>query len=101
MFQFQLKDPNIFVGTLKGYPEVDSIKEMLLKKKIKQAYLMPFMSMAGHHAKNDMAGDGDHSWKSILEKSGIECVPVLKGTAEYESFVEIWTDHIGGSLNHF
>jgi sirohydrochlorin cobaltochelatase len=101
MFQLQLKDPNIFVGTVEGYPEVDVIKEMLLKKKIKKAYLMPFMSVAGDHAKNDMAGDEDDSWKSILTQAGIQCVPILKGTAEYDSFVNIWVSHISGPISHF
>jgi sirohydrochlorin cobaltochelatase len=101
MFQLQLKDPYIFVGTVEGYPEVDVIKEMLLKKKIKKAYLMPFMSVAGDHAKNDMAGDEDDSWKSILTQAGIQCVPILKGTAEYDSFVDIWLSHIRGPLSHF
>jgi len=101
MFQLQLKDPNIFVGTVEGYPEVDLIKDMLLKKKIKKAYLMPFMSVAGDHAKNDMAGDDDDSWKSVLTKAGIQCIPILKGTAEYEPFVDIWVDHLGGPLSHF
>ncbi len=101
MFQLQLKDPNIFVGTVEGYPEVDIIKELLLKKKIKKAYLMPFMSVAGDHAKNDMAGDEDDSWKSVLTKAGITCVPILKGTAEYDSFVDIWVSHIRGPLSHF
>jgi len=101
MFQLQLKDPNIFVGTVEGYPEVDLIMELLHKKKIKKAYLMPFMSVAGDHAKNDMAGDEDDSWKSILTKAGIQCVPILKGTAEYDDFVAIWVDHIGGPLGHF
>ncbi len=101
MFQLQLKDPNIFVGTVEGYPEVDIIKKMLLKKKIKKAYLMPFMSVAGDHAKNDMAGDEDDSWKSILTKAGIQCVPILKGTAEYDSFVDIWVSHIRDILSHF
>jgi len=101
MFQLQLKDPNIFVGTVEGYPEVDIIKKMILKKKIKKAYLMPFMSVAGDHAKNDMAGDEDDSWKSFLTKAGIECVPILKGTAEYDSFVDIWVSHIGDILSHF
>jgi sirohydrochlorin cobaltochelatase len=101
MFQIQLEDPNVFVGTVEGYPEVDVIKEMLLKKKIKKAYLMPFMSVAGDHAKNDMAGDEKDSWKSILTKAGIQCVPILKGTAEYDSFVDIWVSHISGTLSHF
>jgi len=101
MFQLQLRDPNIFVGTVEGYPGVDLIKELLLKKKIKKAYLMPFMSVAGDHAKNDMAGDEDDSWKSILTKAGIQCVPILKGTAEYDVFVDMWIDHLGGPLSHF
>ena len=101
MFQLQLKDPNIFVGTVEGYPEVGDIKDLLLKKKIKKAYLMPFMSVAGDHAKNDMASDEDDSWKSIFSKAGIQCVPILKGTAEYDIFVDMWVDHLGGPLSHF
>ena len=101
MFQLQLKDPNIFVGTVEGYPEIDLIKELLLKKKIKKAYLLPFMSVAGDHAKNDMAGDEEDSWLSILTNAGINCVSVLKGTAEFVEFVDIWVDHVGGPLSHF
>jgi sirohydrochlorin cobaltochelatase len=101
MFQLQLKDPNIFVGTVEGYPDVDLIKELVLKKNIKKAYLMPFMSVAGDHAKNDMAGDEADSWKSIFTKAGIQCVPILKGTAEYDVFVDMWVDHLRGPLSHF
>lgn len=101
MFQLQLKDPNVFVGTVEGYPEVDLILDLLKRKKIKKAYLMPFMSVAGDHAKNDMAGDEDDSWKSILTKQGITCVPLLKGTAEFDAFVDIWVEHIKVPLAHF
>ena len=101
MFQLQLKDPNIFVGTVEGYPDVDLIKELLLKKKIKKAYLMPFMSVAGDHAKNDMAGDEDDSWKTIITNAGIQCVPIPKGAAEYDVFVDMWVDHLKGPLSHF
>mgnify|MGYP001823162695 CR=1 FL=1 len=101
MYQLLLRDPHIFVGTVEGYPEVDLIKDLLVKKKIKKAYLMPFMSVAGDHAKNDMAGEEEDSWKSILTKAGIECVPILKGTAEFDPFVDIWVDHINGPLSHF
>jgi sirohydrochlorin cobaltochelatase len=101
MFQLQLEDPNIFVGTVEGYPRVDLIKALLLKKKIKKIYLMPFMSVAGDHAKNDMAGGEDDSWVSIFTKAGIQCVPILKGTAEYDAFVDMWVDHLKGPLSHF
>ncbi|BBO70305.1 sirohydrochlorin cobaltochelatase CbiKP [Desulfosarcina alkanivorans] len=101
MFQLQLTDSNIFVGTVEGYPDVELIKKMILKKKIKTAYLLPFMSVAGDHAKNDMAGDEPDSWKSIFTQAGIQCVPILKGTAEFDAFVDIWVDHAGGPLGHF
>lgn len=101
MFQLQLEDPNVFVGTVEGYPEVGLIKDLLLEMNITKAYLMPFMSVAGDHAKNDMAGDEEDSWKSVLTKAGITCVPILKGTAEYDGFVDIWVSHIRGPLSHF
>ncbi|MDZ7664130.1 MAG: sirohydrochlorin cobaltochelatase [Desulfotignum sp.] len=59
------------------------------------------MSVAGDHAKNDMASDEEDSWKSILSAAGIQCHTVLKGTAEYDGFVDIWLSHLEGVLNHF
>lgn len=101
MYHFQRKDPNVFVGTVDGTPEIDHIKEMLLAKNITTAYLIPFMSVAGDHAINDMAGEGADSWKSILTTAGITSVPVLKGTAEYDGIVEIWVDHLKKVLAQF
>ena len=101
MFQVRLKDPNVFIGTVEGYPELDTIQMLLKKNGIKKLYLMPFMSVAGDHAKNDMAGDEEDSWKSILTQAGYQCVPILKGTAEFDNFVQIWVDHISGPLGHF
>ena len=100
-YQLQFKDPNIFIGTVEGYPELDTVIGLLRKNNVKKAYLMPFMSVAGDHAKNDMAGDEEDSWKSVLTKEGFEVVPILKGTAEFDEFVQIWVDHIGGPLSHF
>jgi sirohydrochlorin cobaltochelatase len=101
MFQVQLKDPNVYIGTVAGYPELDTVLTLLKKNQIKKAYLMPFMSVAGDHAKNDMASEEDDSWKSVITKTGIECIPILKGTAEFNQFVDIWVDHLGEALSHF
>lgn len=101
MFQIQLKDPNVYLGTVEGFPELDTILTLLKKNQVSKAYLIPFMSVAGDHAKNDMAGDDDDSWLSILTKHGIECVPILKGTAEFKQFIDIWVDHLGVALSHF
>jgi len=101
MFNLQRKDPNVFVGTVEGSPNIDDIVVMLKEKSIKKAWLMPFMSVAGDHARNDMAGDEDDSWKSILTKEKIVCTPVLKGTAEYDNMVAIWVEHLKEAMAHF
>lgn len=101
MFQLQLRDPNIFIGTVEAFPDAAVILELLTAKGIKTAYLMPFMSVAGDHAKNDMAGDDQDSWKSIFTSAGITCIPILKGTAEFDEFVDIWVEHIGQTLARF
>jgi sirohydrochlorin cobaltochelatase len=101
MFQAQQRDPLVFIGVVEGYPEIDEIESWLAEKKIKTAWLLPFMSVAGDHAKNDMAGEDDDSWKSILSAAGIQCHTVLKGTAEYDGFVDIWLSHLEDVLNHF
>ena len=100
-YHVQKLDPNVFVGTVEGWPEIDDIKSDLKKNRIEKAYLMPFMTVAGDHARNDMAGPSADSWKSMLEKEGINCVVVLKGTAEFQEFVDIWVDHLRSALSHF
>jgi sirohydrochlorin cobaltochelatase len=89
------------VGTVEGWPEINDLIEDLKKGGLKKAYLMPLMSVAGDHARNDMVGPEENSWKSILEKEGIKCEPVLKGLAEYQEFVDIWLDHLKTAFNHF
>jgi sirohydrochlorin cobaltochelatase len=100
-YHVQKLDPNVFVGTVEGWPEIDDITSDLKKNRIKKAYLMPFMTVAGDHARNDMAGPSADSWKSMLEKEGINCVVVLKGTAEFQEFVDIWVDHLRAVFEHF
>ena len=61
---------------------------------------MPFMSVAGDHARNDLAGDEEDSWKSILTKQGFECDVTLKGTAEYDNMIDIWAGHLKDAMDH-
>lgn len=100
MYRLQRKDPNIYMGTVEGTPTLDDIQAMLLERGIKKAYLVPFMSVAGDHTVNDLAGDDPDSWKSVLTAAGIECVPVVKGLAEYDAFADIWVDHLRVVMAH-
>ena len=99
-YHVQRLDPNIFVGTVEDWPEIEEIKADLNQRRIKKVYLMPFMTVAGDHARNDMAGPEQDSWKSVLEREGIQCVVVLKGIAEFQEFVDIWVDHLRTAFEH-
>lgn len=87
-------DPLAFVGTVEGTPSLDDVLKELRQANVKKAYLIPLMSVAGDHARNDMAGDEDDSWISVLTKAGITCIPVLQGMAEKEPVVAIWVQHL-------
>lgn len=81
-YMFEQEDLPIYVGTVEGYPEIGEVIKRLRKAEVKKVYLMPFMLVAGDHATNDMAGDEEDSWKSILEAEGFEVECVLKGLGE-------------------
>ncbi len=98
--QFSLSrlDPLVLVGTVEGTPSLDDVRAALKERKVAKAWLQPFMAVSGDHAMNDMAGDEEDSWKSVLTADGVTCVPVLRGTAEIPAFVDIWLDHLQAAL---
>lgn len=85
------------VGTVEGYPTFDNAVDRLQgQKKIKQVQLLPFMFVAGDHAKNDIAGD----MKEVLEKKGYKVTPLLEGLGEQPAIQQIYIDHIRFILKH-
>jgi len=97
-YYLQKKDKLAFVGTVEGSPTLADVLADLAGNKVKKAYLLPFLAVAGDHVHNDIAGDGPDSWKSSLTRAGIACVPVLKGTGESDAVVAIWVDHIKAAM---
>ena len=85
---------NVFLGTVEGYPTIDNIVSQLKSFKPKKSYLMPLMIVAGDHATNDMAGDSEDSWKSILEANGFKAQCIIKGLGEYPEVRQLFIDHI-------
>jgi sirohydrochlorin cobaltochelatase len=97
-YHLQKMDPNAFMGTVEGHPTLDDVRAELKERGIQKAYLIPFMSVAGDHARNDMAGPEADSWKSVLEADGIETVSVLKGMAEVPEIADVWVDHLRDAM---
>ena len=91
-------DPLVLVGTVEGTPSLDDVRTALKARKVKKAWLQPLMAVSGDHAMNDMAGEEDDSWKSVLTADGVTCVPVLRGTADIPAFVDIWLDHLQAAV---
>jgi sirohydrochlorin cobaltochelatase len=85
---------NVFVGTVEGYPDIETVLEHVKCFGPKKVILMPFMVVAGDHATNDMAGDEEDSWKFIFNNAGFEVECILKGIGEFEEIREIYIEHI-------
>ena len=87
---------NYHVGTIEGYPTMDDVIRELEANKAKEVTLIPFMFVAGDHAKNDIAGD----WKDELEKKGYKVNVLLKGLGEYPAIQELFIQHVKFATKH-
>lgn len=93
MLDYMLKaegHTNCFVGTIEGYPTFDTMLAQLKASGLKKVQLVPFMFVAGEHAKNDIAGD----WKEQLEKEGFVVDPEMKGLGENTQIQELYLSHL-------
>lgn len=83
----------VLVGTVEGFPELKNVMTKLEMSGRKKVALMPFLLVAGEHAKNDMAGAED-SWKTELEEDGFQVRVILKGLGELEGIQNLFIGHI-------
>ncbi len=88
---------NYFVGTVEATPTLDDVLALVQGSGAKKAVLLPLMIVAGDHANNDMAGDGEDSWKTAFERAGFEVECVLRGLGQYEGIQDLFVEH-GGAL---
>ena len=85
--------PEVFMGTVEGFPTLADIIPSLKERKCKRVHLLPFMIVAGDHAQNDMAGDGEDSWKSQLMAEGFDVICHLKGIGENSAIQNMFVEH--------
>lgn len=99
---YMLKDmgyDNVLIGTVESYPSVETVLRELKKSGRKKIVLAPFMVVAGDHAKNDLTGENEDSWKSIFEREGYEVSCILKGLGEFEGIRKIYLSHIEAAIS--
>ncbi|MDR7870503.1 MAG: sirohydrochlorin cobaltochelatase [Tissierellaceae bacterium] len=84
----------VFIGTVEGEVRIENVVDRLKEKSIKKVVLKPFMLVAGVHALEDMASDMEESWKSILEKNGIDVEVQIVGLGQVKAFQDIFIGHL-------
>lgn len=97
MFKYKGYD-NVYVGTVEGFPTLNSIIEQIEDKNYTKLYLMPFMIVAGDHANNDMAGDEEDAWKMILKGEGYDIEPILMGLGQMEGIQQMYLEHLESAI---
>ena len=86
---------NYHVGTIEGYPTFETALQQIQQQKGKTVVLMPFMFVAGDHARNDISED----WKKQLEEAGLQVELHIVGLGELPEIQEIFMDHARGIDN--
>ena len=84
---------NYYVGTVEAAPSLDDVMAAIKDKGYTRVVLRDMMVVCGDHANNDMAGDEEDSWKSILTAAGYEVVPVLEGLGQVPEIQQIYVEH--------
>ena len=87
------------VGTVEGYPEIEDVQELLEEMGAERVVLRPMMIVAGDHANNDMAGDEEDSWKTILEEEGYAVVSVIEGFGQVKAIQDLFINHVQDALD--
>lgn len=74
----------VFLACVEGAHSLKQVLPDLDRMCNRQITLMPLMLVAGEHALNDMAGDGEDSWKSILAARGFDVRVRMQGLGALE-----------------
>lgn len=93
MLDYMLKSKghtNCFVGTVEGYPEFEDVLAQLKTSGLKDVVLIPFMFVAGEHAKNDISED----WVEGLQKEGFSVKVNMQGLGENPGIRDLYLSHL-------
>ncbi len=99
MVDYMLRDKGysgIHIGTIEGYPTYDTMLKNIEAEGEKELVMMPFMFVAGEHAKNDIAEE----WKALLTEAGYDVEVILEGLGEDSEIQQIFIDHIEFALKN-
>ncbi len=83
-----------FIGTVEASPDLEDVLGAVKAAGFTRCYLEALMVVAGDHANNDMAGDGEDSWKTAFEAEGMEVHCILEGLGQFHDIQDIYVRHV-------
>lgn len=98
---YMLKDlgyKRALMGTVEAYPSLEGLMRQVKEMGLRKVVLAPFMMVAGDHAKNDMAGEDEDSWKNQFEREGFQVRCILRGLGEYPAIRQIFVQHAKAAM---
>lgn len=91
---------NYYIGTVEAEPSLEDVIAALQEKgTYTRVVLEPLMVVAGDHANNDMAGEEEDSWKTVLENEGYEVECVLEGLGQIPAIQELYVEHVQDAID--
>ena len=92
---FAEENEKVYMALVEAEPSIKEALEWLEADPPESGdvYLAPFLLVVGDHARNDMAGDEEESWKNTVERAGYKAVPIMRGLAENPVIPEIYEEH--------
>jgi sirohydrochlorin cobaltochelatase len=81
------------IGTVEFEPGIGSILARVRQEKPSRVHLVPLLIAAGGHVINDMAGDGQDSWKNQISREGTDVNCHMTGLGELEAVREMYIQH--------
>ena len=94
------RDAKIFVSTIEGSPERDDTFAALGKPGSGKpaVWVAPLLTLAGDHAINDLYGDADDSWKSVLSKQGWQVKNAFAPLLDIPGVRNVFFAHLDAAL---
>lgn len=87
-------NPQFHVSTVEGYPTFETTLGALKRGKVKNVTLVPFMFVAGDHARNDIDGE----WKERFSQEGFKTASIIEGLGQIPEIQDIFIRHIKEGL---
>lgn len=81
---------NVYMGTVEGWPDLETSVAQLKGAKLKTVTLIPFLLSSGVHAHEDIDGD----WRPALEEMGFKVEVYFHGLGENPEFQSILFEHL-------